>query len=367
MRKLLLVRPFANVMNIRSYNSQEIGLCKAFCKCGYDCDIVYFSTVNRSEQIFSNGKNKVTLIWKRGIKFGTMAIYLKYLNPIRLKVYDVIITNEYNQIMSILLTLVHRNVYIYHGPYFNTFQLDKQMKFYDQISVPICNRFAKGIFTKTDDATQFLYNKGLNKVKCVGVGLDIDKFGKEQSDSIYASETNNILYVGTDERRKRIGYIIKVFQALCEEQENVHLMIVGGIDRTRKNQLLNMVKPQYRDNIVFMGKVDNAKMEDIYRNAICSVLASDEEIFGMVVLESMYFEVPCIAHAVAGPKTVIEDHVDGILENNYDIDRWTADFKYLIHNTEIRNQMGKAAKSKVLRYFTWDKVAHKMMKNMKER
>ena len=200
MKKLLLIRPFANMMNIKSYNSQEIGLCKAFCKYGYDCDIVYFSTVNRSEQVFSNGKNKITLIWKKGIKFGTMAIYPKYLNPIKLKPYDIIISNEYNQIMSILLTLIHRNVYIYHGPYFNTFQLDSQMRIYDRISVPICNRLAKGIFTKTDDAAQFLYNKGLKKVKCVGVGLDTDKFAKEQSDPIYISETNNILYVGTDER-----------------------------------------------------------------------------------------------------------------------------------------------------------------------
>ena len=59
------------------------------------------------------------------------------------------------------------------------------MQLYDTISVPICNHFVKGIFAKTDDAAQFLRNKGLKKVKCVGVGLDIDKFQKIQPISEY--------------------------------------------------------------------------------------------------------------------------------------------------------------------------------------
>lgn len=366
MKKLLLVRPFANVMNIKNYNSQEIGLCKAFCKYGYDCDIVYFSTKNCSEQVFSNGRNKVTLIWKKGLKFGTMGIYPKYLNPIRLKNYDIVISNEYNQIMSILLMLVHRNVYIYHGPYFNTFLTDSRMQLYDTISVPICNHFVKGIFAKTDDAAQFLRNKGLKKVKCVGVGLYIDKFQKIQPISEYTYNTNNILYVGTDEKRKRVDYIIKVFQAICSERKDIHLIIVGDISRNRRSQLLNRVEPQYRGCIEFLGKVENTKMGDIYRNSICSVLASDEEIFGMVVLESMYFGVPCIAHSVAGPKTVIDDRVDGFLESNYDLGCWKVDFECLIDNIKIREQMGRAARRKVLQCFTWDKVAHKMMIKMKE-
>ncbi len=367
MRKLLLVRPFANIMNIQSYNSQEIGLCKAFCKYGYDCDIVYFSRVNRSEKVFCNGKNKVTLIWKKGITIGTMAIFPEYLNPLRLKTYDIIISNEYNQIMSIFLTLLHRNVYIYHGPYFNTFEMDVQMKVYDWINVPICNRFVKGIFAKTDDAAYFLRKKGLKNVICVGVGLDIEKFEKRQLDFMDLLRTNNILYVGTDEPRKRIGYIMKVFQALCEKKKEVHLTIVGNIDRNRKIQLMKMVSPQYRQNIEFLGRVHNTMMADIYGNALCSVLASDEEIFGMVVLESMYFGVPCIANAVAGPKTVIDDQINGILENNYDIERWAADIEYLINHSEKRIQMGNEAKRKVLHHFTWDKIAYKMMKKMKER
>lgn len=200
----------------------------------------------------------------------------------------------------------------------------------------------------------------------MGVGLDIDKFQKIQPISEYTYNTNNILYVGTDEKRKRVDYIIKVFQAICSERKDIHLIIVGDISRNRRSQLLNRVEPQYRGCIEFLGKVENTKMGDIYRNSICSVLASDEEIFGMVVLESMYFGVPCIAHSVAGPKTVIDDRVDGFLESNYDLGCWKVDFECLIDNIKIREQMGRAARRKVLQCFTWDKVAHKMMIKMKE-
>ena len=73
MKKLLLVRPFANVMNINTYNSQEIGLCKAFCQFGFDCDIVYFSKTNYEEIVFRGEKTRIKIVWRTGVVFGTRA------------------------------------------------------------------------------------------------------------------------------------------------------------------------------------------------------------------------------------------------------------------------------------------------------
>lgn len=366
MKKLLLVRSFASVMNIKSYNSQEIGLCKAFCRHGYDCDIVYFSTENRSEEVFNDGRNKVTLLWRKGFKLGTMAVYPKYLNPFRLMGYDIVISNGYDQIMSICLGMLHKNVYIYHGPYFNTFESDKLMRYYDALCVPLCNRLVKGVFVKTADAGRFLKEKGIKETFTVGVGLDIERFenleARDNADNCgREDEIHNIVYVGTDEPRKRVRYIIKVFAALCAERDDVRLIIVGEVSRERKRQLLGLLKAGHRERVVFMGKMDNTALAGIYRDAACLILASNKEIFGMTVLESMYFGTPCVANSVAGPRTIIDDRVNGILEDGYDIESWKEDIVYLLDNGTERKRMGEAARRKVLQDFTWERVAHKMM------
>ncbi|MCM1120973.1 MAG: glycosyltransferase family 4 protein [Eubacterium sp.] len=366
MKKLLLVRPFANVMNISTYNSQEIGLCKAFCQSGFDCDIVYFSKTNHEEIVYRDEKHRVKMIWRKGVVFGTRAIYVDFLNPFKLWKYDMIISNEYDHIMSILLALLHRNVYIYNGPYFNTFEDEQRMKAYDLISVPVCNAFVKCIFSKSDDATTFLRNKGLKKVATVGVGLDISKFSKEDKTCDQAmmndhAGTYHILYVGTAEKRKRVGFIMRVFEVLCGEREDVRLIVVGITDKREINRLLRSIDVIHRDRVSFLGKVDNQRMADIYQKADCLVLASDKEIFGMVLLEAMYFKTPCIAKNVAGPKTVIEHQVNGILETDYNVEKWKEDIEYLLDNPDVRVGMGENAYHKVMSEFTWSKIACKML------
>lgn len=368
MKKLLLVRPFANVMNISTYNSQEIGLCKAFCQFGFDCDIVYFSRINHEEVVFRGEKTRVKIIWRKGVVFGTRAIYPDFLNPFKLCKYDIVISNEYDQIMSILLALLHRKVYIYNGPYFNTFENDKRMRIYDLISVHVCNIFVKCIFSKTDDATVFLKSKGLKKVKTIGVGLDISQIDKkiktrrQVTINDYIGE-HNILYVGTAEKRKRVGFIMKVFEALCKDRDDVKLVIVGIKDKREINHLLRLTDISHRDRISFLGKVENQQMADIYQNSDCLILASDEEIFGMVLLEAMYFKTPCIAKNVAGPKTVIEHQINGILEKDYNVEKWKDDIEHLLDNSDVRARMGERANDKVMSDFTWSKVVHKMFKD----
>lgn len=372
MRKLLLVRPFANIMDISSYNSQEIGLCKAFCKRGFDCDIVYFSSRNYEEVVFRDGKRRIKIIWRNGIKFGTRVIYMDFLNPFKLWKYDVVISNEYEQVMSVLLALLHRNVYIYNGPYFTTFEDGKTTKIYDRICVPICNRCVRQIFSKTRDATEFLRDKGLKKLKTIGVGLDTEKFGnKADADGKVLDKgtggMQNILYVGTAERRKRLGHIFKVFEALCATRDDVKLIIAGRIQQSESNRLLRLLSPDYRKRVCFLGKVDNSQIAGVYQNSVCSVLASDEEIFGMTVLESMYFMTPCIAKDTAGPKNIIDHQKNGILESDYNIIQWKSDIEYLLDHPDVRDRMGIEARKKILSEFTWEKVVYKMFNNKSRR
>ncbi|OYS90938.1 glycosyl transferase family 1, partial [Limosilactobacillus reuteri] len=121
-RKILYVRSGPYKVNLNGYNLQEIGLGKAFCKKGYDFDILYYSDENKIELI-DTPQNNLRILWCKGIRLLRSGVYPKILKKEFLKKYDYIIVSEYSQIMAVLLSGLHSNVYVYNGPYYNLFKL----------------------------------------------------------------------------------------------------------------------------------------------------------------------------------------------------------------------------------------------------
>ena len=76
--KILLVRTFASVMNPASYNSQEIGLARAFIRAGHVCDIVYYNASSPSyDQVVETpgSDTPVTIHWRKGYDLFKNAIF----------------------------------------------------------------------------------------------------------------------------------------------------------------------------------------------------------------------------------------------------------------------------------------------------
>ena len=86
--KILIVRTFPDILNLESYNVQEIGLAKALCLKGHHCDIVLYHGKNKDkvqEYRFENqGKEYHFIIyWLKGIGFlknGYMPSLKKIIN-----------------------------------------------------------------------------------------------------------------------------------------------------------------------------------------------------------------------------------------------------------------------------------------------
>ena len=78
-KKILYVRSAPYELNFNSYNLQEIGLGTAFCKVGYDFDLIYYSKRNK-DQIIEVGNNRIKILWRKGIKLLRTGIYPQILN-----------------------------------------------------------------------------------------------------------------------------------------------------------------------------------------------------------------------------------------------------------------------------------------------
>lgn len=95
-----------------------------------------------------------------------------------------------------------------------------------------------------------------------------------------------------------------------------------------------------------------AALADIYRNAQCFVMSSDEEGFGIVVIEAMASGIPMIATRCGGPEDVVADGVNGYLVDRDDADAMADRMIRLASDVHLNLKMGTEALNTVQARFT---------------
>src|SRR5699024_2065898 len=93
---------------------------------------------------------------------------------------------------------------------------------------------------------------------------------------------------------------------------NVKLLLVG--DGPEFNNIFQLVHELgLSDNVLFLGKQKN--ITDLLSISDLKLLMSEKESFGLVLLEAMACEVPCIGTNVGGiPEVIIHDETGYIVE-----------------------------------------------------
>lgn len=115
---------------------------------------------------------------------------------------------------------------------------------------------------------------------------------------------NKIVFVGRLSSEKgimRMLRIWKIFQQLCPE----YILYIYG-----EGNLITEVEDYIITNKLFNIKLEGycKNLETIYRDADLCCMTSDTEGFGMVLIEAMYFGVPCISFdCPVSPKEIISN------------------------------------------------------------
>lgn len=372
-KNVLYVRSGPYKVNINNYNLQEIGFSKQLCNKGFNCDILYYSNKNYDECIYECNGKKVTILWRKGIKILRSGIYPQILNKSYLSRYDFIIATEYSQIMTVLLSLISPNVIIYNGPYYNLFKLKFCEKIYDRLFVKILNKNSRMIFTKSILAKNYLIQKGFENIKVLGVGLDETNFQNEISlnkntkDLIKFMKKNKcILYVGSLDKRKNFDFIIRVFEKVNYINPSVNLIVIGNGNKKYVDYSFNQVNSKVRKKIIHIKSVNNKCLKYIYSNSNLFLLPSKYEIFGMVLLEAMYFGVPVITSENGGSTTLINNHNNGVILNSFDELLWVNEIKKILNNNELAKYYSRNAKETIINNFTWKSIVKKLLIDIEE-
>lgn len=191
-------------------------------------------------------------------------------------------------------------------------------------------------------------------------GIDIERFCKDIIDADGANELKKQLginkgdfvvgFAGRLVRDKGIVELIRAYQEIREQHQNLRLMLVGMLE-IRDALPEDVVKTIKEDQgIISTGYVGYATIEQYYALMDVFVLPSYREGFPTSVLEASAMEIPVITTRATGCCDSIIDGKTGIFVGHNEKELETAIMK-LYDSDELRSQMGLAGRKMVVDNF----------------
>lgn len=322
MRIGLLVLSVGKFGNKGFYNLQEVGLAKAFGNQGHTVEVykcVGKDAVNKREKIAENvhlnmiavptvGNNSVFSCEKRlsrdldvlvcfsDVQIRTSAVY-------RWARRHGIVFIPYVGITHSTSTSFFKRLLseVFSGSVFNTYK-------------------KSGVLSKTKTVERELKAKGITDVQTVTVGLDFDLLHKDYrvpSDPLKAElhldpALKYILMVGRLESDRDPLQAVSVLEALHQADPRYRLIVIGK--GSLKSELSAKLENKGLSSLAtWIEQVPNSEMWKYYRTCEALVSFSKTEIFGMSILEAMYYELPVYVIHAPGPDEIITDRETGYL------------------------------------------------------
>lgn len=373
--KILIVRMWADYLNIKNYNCQELGLARALVRKNNQCDIVLYTDVEKEDEDIwvDNLNKKIHIYYLKGKKLLKNVFYQNRLYEIA-KDYDIVQTTEYDQIGNVKLgKKVHSKMIIYHGPYLSSYTKGYHKKCILSDIYYFFHKKYKEIpcITKSNLASKLLEKKGFKNITTIGVGLDSERFHDvgEMDEKIkelqYKKSKENLrymLYIGKIEERRNIKFLIDILQKSIQYNPQIRLLIIGTGNEKYFSECVEYAKQKgVYDKIIYYKSFEQNKLPYIYKCCDLFLLPTYYEIFGMVLLEAMYFGLPVITTLNGGSSTLIKNEKNGMICDLNDLNEWIEAIMKCLNNEIYMESISKNAQQFVKNNFTWDKIVDKFI------
>ena len=368
MTHIVIVRTGANALDLRTYNCQELGLAKELTNKGFRVSIVMAGYKNSIERFQTNFES-VNVYYLKYVsidqRYGYFIGYNKVLQDLRpdvLQVHDLGIYMTWKVVRWAKMNDVP--CYLIQGTY-----CISRKPVIHQLDYLFSHTFGKdvvknvsGIGCKTIAASEFVRSIYKRDTHLTYIGLDESKFSKFESidwrNKLKIQDKRILLYVGLLEKRRNPEFLLNLMKRLPDD---FILLIVGNgplqadIDRKIKDERL-------AGKVLLLGKLPQEELPSLYLQSDLFLLPSSYEIYGMVILESMYFGLPVISSSTAGADTIIENEVDGVILNKFDVDLWKDSILSVCSNESVLESMKTASTLKIKEHFIWEKAADSFVK-----
>lgn len=343
------------------YNSQEIGLGKALSEMGHE--VVFYRGMPKDtvrEEIKINDHFTAKYIPIR--KFGAHG----YLNTKELdENLDAVLVFSDNQIF---LPHIHKfckkhniSMVLYTGIPHSMFPGTMQGFVMDTLfNLGSRQVYRKcPVIAKTENARQELIKLGCKDVSISPVGLDttvmkkdFDKIDRTEIRKEFGIHDDEIVIVNVArmEPDKRPLDFVRLISSL-DPLKPYHAVMIGD-GWQRKDVEAQIYGLGLGNKFTVIPKIPYENMWKVYKIADYYINVSREEIFGMAVMEAIYYKIPTAASEAMGPSTILKDMPAHKLCKTDD-----QILSYIEKEPVPDEQELEKAREKLIRDFSWKNTA----------
>lgn len=166
-----------------------------------------------------------------------------------------------------------------------------------------------------------------------------------------------ILSVGTNEKRKNINTMLKVFSELCEENPDQQLYFLRVGEYLNDEQKKMIADNNLTPKLVELGGMSYNALSLLYRKCNCLLFVSTDEGFSLTCTEAMNNYLPVIASNVSSLPEVIGE--GGILVDPFDTQAIKQALKSIMNGENVP-ELKKRAKERASS-FTWTNSAKNVL------
>ena len=191
--------------------------------------------------------------------------------------------------------------------------------------------------------------------------IDTDKYAYNPI-SARTTQEKYVLYMGIFSDRKNIDLLVNSFVLVQKKNPFIKLKLVGKLNGFGDHfeNLIEVLNLQSCVEIV--GDVADNRVW--YQNAMCTVLTSFEEGFGMVLAESLSCGTPVISTNSGGVTDILKDGFNG-LQVGYTEQEVSDAILNLYNNLEMRETFSINGRKQVVDSFSVSTIGSKIVDEYK--
>lgn len=355
--------------NTSSYNNQEIGKAKELVNSGNNVDIYVYSKKRVGIQnIYSNNNRYINIIPYKGITLGNQIIPLNLKKLLKTKNYSIAHIHEYpfllSNIAAIELKKLGSIVILIQGMYYNFNGFIKTLynRFYDTFLFSHLIKNLDGIIFKTESAKSYIMKKGINKLPMavIPIGLDLEAFNESFPIPVNSELQEKILnfpkrllFIGYLGKVKNPMFVLEILEKLLKKNKD-YLLLIIGMGPLEKDLLEFVSEKQIDDHVILIPTLSQKQIAWIYQQFHLLILPSSFEIFGMVLLEALYFKLGILTTPTAGALEILKG-VKYAYIKEINLDNWVETIEKYFSNSitkHVENQLYFE------NHFKWDKIVN---------